>query len=110
MDSTIAAAVYILASKQRCDKNKKGTHEDVQCEIDITKSIRAVSAMINIIVGAVNKCDAAINTQHAACGAAVGSLTSAAAGLAAGVGGLTHWIEKKSSEKSILNVLLAFDG
>jgi len=97
MDSTIAAAVYMFAATQRCDKNAKGTYDDVKCEIDIASSIQAVSDMINIIIGAVNKCDTAINTQHAACGAAVGSLTSAAAGLAAGAGGITNWIQDKKT-------------
>jgi len=97
IDSTIAAAVYMFAATERCDKNKNGTYDDVKCEIDIASSVQSVSDIINIITGAVNKCDSALNKENAACGAAVGSLTSAAAGLAAGVGGLVHWIEHKKA-------------
>jgi hypothetical protein len=51
--------------------------------------------MINIIVGAVNKCGD-VDTANAACGQAVGGLTSAAAGLTAGSAGVGSWVADKA--------------
>merc|ERR1719329_1235858 len=52
--------------------------------------------MVDIITAAVQKCSGDINTQNAQCGQAVGALASAAAGLTAGGGSLTHWLQKGS--------------
>jgi len=100
IESTIAAAVYMWASTQRCAKTNSG-YDAIKCEIDIASAIKATTDMIDIIVGAVNQCDGAV-TENAACGAAVGTLTSAAAGLAAGGGDLAHWLADNSPGGNIV--------
>merc|ERR1712232_286306 len=50
--------------------------------------------MGNIIAKAVDTCAGDLKAENAQCGMAAGSLVSAASGLAAGTGSLTHWIEK----------------
>jgi len=100
IESTIAAAVYMWASTQRCAKTNSG-FDAIKCEIDIASALKAATDMINIIVGAVSHCDGAV-TENAACGTAVGTLTSAAAGLAAGGGDLAHWLAHNSAGGNIV--------
>jgi len=99
LDSTVNAAVYLWASTQRCSGGSG--HSDVKCAIDVNSAIKSVTDMINIIVGAVNKCGD-VNIKHAACGAAVGQLTSAAAGLGAGGAALAGWLKNSAQPGNIV--------
>jgi hypothetical protein len=100
LDSTVNAAVYLWASTQRCDAAASG-HSDIKCAIDVNSAIKSVTDMINIIVSAVNKCGD-VNVKHAACGAAVGQLTSAAAGLGAGGAALAGWLKNSAQPGNIV--------
>jgi len=95
-DSTVNAGVFLWAATERCAKKNKG-YDVIKCEIDVTSAVKAISDMANTMVGAVNNCNKDINLKHAACGNAVGSLTSAIAGLGAGAGGLAHWLTKNKT-------------
>lgn len=79
VDELANAAVYIWAATERCAGK---THSEVHCSVDIASAIESVNSMINIMVGAINKCGA-IKTENKECGMAAGELTDSAAGLAA---------------------------
>jgi hypothetical protein len=95
IDSTINAAIYMWASTARCAKG--GAHEnDIKCTIDIASAVKSVNDMVNIIVGAVEKCGD-VNTANAGCGEAAGGLTSAAAGLTAASANVASWVKDKAT-------------
>jgi len=99
LDSTVNAAVYLWAATERCSGGSG--HSDVKCAIDVNSAIKSVTDMVNIIVGAVNHCGA-VNTKNAGCGAAVGQLTSAAAGLGAGGAALAGWLKNSAQPGNIV--------
>jgi len=81
MDSTM----FIWASIARC--GHKG--EQVKCEVNIASAIESVNSMINVILGAVNKCGN-LHSAHKECGMAAGRLTKSVAGLTAASGGIAQ--------------------
>jgi len=97
LDSTVNAAVYLWASTQRCSPGSG--HSDTKCAIDVQSAIKSVTDMANTIVGAVNHCGA---VKASACGAAVGQLTSATAGLGAGGAALGGWLKNSAQPGNIV--------
>jgi len=87
------AGVYLWAAIERCPKGAAAS-DDIKCEIDVASAVQSVTDMANIIAKSVDSCAGGLGAGNAQCGMAAGSLISAASGLAAGAGSLTHWIEK----------------
>jgi len=75
------AALFIWASTKRCGK----VGLELKCEIDIASAIKSVNSMINVILGAVDKCDA-LHTVNKDCGLQAGKMTEYIAGLTAAAG------------------------
>lgn len=77
------AAVYLWAAVKRCgDKPPMG--DQIKCALDVTSALQSVNDMVTTIVAAANDCGA-VHTENYDCGMAVGSLTSASAGLGAAI-------------------------
>merc|ERR1719265_643677 len=93
LDAATNAGVYLWAATERCPKGAAAS-DDIKCEIDVASAVQSVTDMANIIAKAVDTCAGDLKAENAQCGMAAGSLVSAASGLAAGTGSLTHWIEK----------------
>jgi hypothetical protein len=93
LDAAVNAGVYLWAASERCPKGTKAS-DDIKCEIDVAAAVQSVTDMASIIAKAVDTCAGDLQAENAQCGMAAGSLVSAASGLAAGAGSLTHWIEK----------------
>jgi len=100
LDSAVSAGVYLWASTQRCAQGKN--LDGLKCEIDVASALKSVIDMVDIIVGAVDKCAGRVQDINAQCGQAVGKLASSFAGLTAGGGALTHWIQKKSQGGNVV--------
>jgi hypothetical protein len=86
------AGVYLWAATERCPKGAAAS-DDIKCEIDVASAVQSVTDMASIIAKAVDSCAGGLGAGNAQCGMAAGSLVSAASGLAAGAGSLTHWIK-----------------
>jgi len=89
VDDMLDAATYIWASMERCKDPKKDKNgNQILCAMDVSASIESVNAMVNVILKAVEDCEG-LEGEHEKCGLAVGVLTRAFAGLAAGSAGVT---------------------
>jgi len=85
VDDLMDAAVYIMASLERCDKNNGPAADDIRCALDVSSAIQSVNAMINVILKTIKGCG---NLHHTSCGRAVGVLTEGLAGLSAAASGI----------------------
>merc|ERR1711959_682982 len=75
----------------------------IKCEIDVASAVQSVTDMATIIAKAVDTCAGDLGAGNAQCGMAAGSLVSAASGLAAGTGSLTHWIKDGTAGGNAVN-------
>jgi len=85
-DSLIDATAYIWASVERCENSPNA----VQCSVDITAAIAAVSDMINFLLAAVDSCGGGLMGRHQQCGRAVGHVTASLAHIASSSTGIAE--------------------
>jgi len=70
------AALFIWAAAKRCGK----ANLELKCAIDITAAVKSVNSMVNVLLHALDKCDA-LHGAHKACGMQASKLTEQTAGL-----------------------------
>jgi hypothetical protein len=87
VDDMLDAAVYIMASIIRCDKDNGVEADAIRCSLDVSSAIESVTGMANVIVKAVDSCGK-LKTENHKCGQAVGVLLEGYAGLAAASSGI----------------------
>jgi hypothetical protein len=96
VDQATDAAIFIWAATKRCGNPKD---EAVKCAMDITSAATAAGNMANIIVAALDQCDA-IETANKRCGELAGELTVAVAGLASKTAGMVDGCHDNKFEGS----------
>jgi len=77
VDQATDAAIYLWAATKRCGSTD--THKELKCAMDVTATATAVGNMANILVAALDKCDAIKSDK---CGTLAGDMVAATAGLA----------------------------
>jgi hypothetical protein len=82
VSDALDASLYVWAADKRC----KTLGDKTKCMVDVWSAISSVNAMVNVILKALDSCNALhtiFSAQDAPCGRSIGVLTKHAAGLVA---------------------------